>query len=120
MLAVKTAFSVGLTLFSWMVQQKDPKGIFTREVSPTAVANGQLNETYVLVLYNQLWTPGGYCHTLVEKVNVGTWVVFGNGAGLVYVTSPAMGEWEDNVTSVAPGEDSRCGVTSVGGERSFA
>lgn len=73
-----------------------------------------------LVLYSQLWTPGGYCHTLVEQVNVGTWVVFGNSAGFVYVTSPGMGEWEDNVTSVTPGEDSRCGITSAGGECSFA
>ena len=92
----------------------------TREVSPTTVANGQLNETYVLVLYNWLWTTGGYCHTAVEQVSVGTPVVFGNSAGCVCVSSHVMGEWEDKITSVAPGEEQRCGITSVGGIHSFA
>lgn len=92
----------------------------TREASPTAVANGHLNETYVLDLYNRLWTTGGYCHTSVEQVSMGAPVLVGNSAGCVCVTSPVLGEWEDNMTSVAPGEDQRCGITSVGGVHSLA
>lgn len=92
----------------------------TREASPTAVAIGHLNETYVLVFYNWLWTTGGYCPTSVEQVSMGAPVLVGNSAGCVCVTSPVLGEWEDNMTSVTPGEDQRCGITSVGGVHSLA
>lgn len=109
--------------FSWissvLMGSTTKRSHMTREVSPTAVSNGQLNEMYVLVLYSRLWTTGGYCHMSVEQVSVGTLVVFGHSAGCVGVASPVMGEWEDNTTSVAP-EDRRCGTASVGSVHSFA
>lgn len=55
-----------------------------------------------------------------EQVSMGMLVVFCNSVGCVCVASPVMGEWEDNVASVAPGEDQRFGITSDGSIHSFA